>query len=515
MVQYREILRLRSLGYSQRSIEASVGSSHQTVGSVLSEAKAQHISWPLDDDITDAMLEKLLGSASHATHDKAYAVPDYEYIHKELSKKGVTLTLLWEEYCTKCRANGETPYMSTQFGDNYRRWARITKATMRISHKPGDVMQVDWAGGTIPYYDPITGDEYKAYLFVAALPCSCYIYVEACEDMKQENWLMCHVHAYEYFGGVTRILVPDNLKTGVILNTRHEVRLNESYREMAQHYGTAIVPTRVRKPQDKGLVEKSVGFTTTWITAALRNEKFFSFSEVRNAVAERLEVINTKPFQKRPGSRRDAYLEEEKAFMQPLPRHPYEPSVWKMGTVGNDYLVSDGLNKYSVPFSLIGEKVDIRITKNVVEVFHKGSRVASHERLKELHIQPIVNKDHMPEAHRRYLEYTDDEFIEWAQSVGASTLCVVKHFLSVGDIPEQGYKHCASLMKLCTKYGNYRLENACERLLSFSSSPSIRNISTLLKNYGGALMKGSSDSSGEKYAITRGAAYWGKDGDEK
>lgn len=152
------------------------------------------------------------------------------------------------------------------------------------THKPGDTMQVDWAGGTIPYYDSITGEEYKAYLFVAALPCSSYLYVEACTDMKQESWLMCHVHDYEYFGGVTRVLVPDNLKTGVTANTRYETQLNESYRELAEYYGTAIVPARVRKPQDKGLVEKSVGFSTTWITAALRERKFFSFAEAREAV---------------------------------------------------------------------------------------------------------------------------------------------------------------------------------------------------------------------------------------
>ena len=184
---------------------------------------------------------------------------------------------------------------------------------------------------------------------------------------------MCHVHAYEYFGGVTRVLVPDNLKTGVTSNTRYETQLNESYRELAEYYGTAIVPARVRKPQDKGLVEKSVGFSTTWITAALREHKFFSFAEVRNAVAERLEVINTKPFQKRPGSRREAYLAEEKEFMLPLPKRRYEPSVWKQQTVGNDYLISDGLNKYSVPFDLIGEQVQIRLTKDMVEVISKAA----------------------------------------------------------------------------------------------------------------------------------------------
>ena len=165
-------------------------------------------------------------------------------------------------------------------------------------------MQVDWAGGIIPYFDSITGEEYKAHLFVAALPCSSYLYVEACTDIKQENWLMWHVHAYEYFGGVTKVLIPDNLKTGVTANTRYETQLNENYRELVEYYGTAIVPARVRKPQDKGLVERSVGFSTTWITAALREQKFFSFAEVKDAVSERLVIINTKPFQKRPGSRR-------------------------------------------------------------------------------------------------------------------------------------------------------------------------------------------------------------------
>ena len=338
MTNYRKILELYSQGYSQRSIESSVRNSHQTVRAVIDQAAKLNVTWPLEEDVTNEMLDELF--YGKRTNDPSpYAVIDFDYIQRKLSKKGVTLTLLWQEYCERAYANGETPYMSTQFGDKYRRWARITKATMRVTHKPGDVMQVDWAGGTIPYFDSITGEEYKAYLFVAALPCSSYLYVEACTDMEQENWLMCHVHAYEYFGGVTRVLVPDNLKTGVTANTRYETQLNESYRELAEYYGTAIVPARVRKPQDKGLVERSVGFSTTWITAALREQKFFSFAEVKDAVSERLEIINTKPFQKRPGSRREAYLSEEKEFMLPLPKRPYEPSVWKQQTVGNDYLI--------------------------------------------------------------------------------------------------------------------------------------------------------------------------------
>lgn len=512
MINYREILRLHSLGYSQRRIESSVRSSHQTVKSVLEKAKAQGISWPLEDDVTNAMLDELL-SGKEQKSDSPYTEPDFAYIHKELSKKGVTLTLLWQEYCDKCRANGQQPYMSTQFGDKYRRWARVTKATMRITHKPGDAMQVDWAGETIPYYDAATGEEYKAYLFVAALPCSCYIYVEACGDMKQENWLLCHVHAYEYFGGVARLLIPDNLKTGVIANTRYETRLNESYRELAEYYGAAIVPARVRKPQDKSIVEKSVGFSTTWITAAMRERKFFSLAEVKEAVAERLEIINTTPFQKRPGNRREAYFSEEKEFMLPLPSVPYEPAVWKQATVRNDYLISDGQNKYSVPYDLIGEQVQLRLTKNTVEIFFKGERVASHQRLTAFQTQPVVKPEHMPEKHRRFLRYNADDFRLWAKSIGDSAERVVEYFLKSGSSQEQGYKSCVALMKYAENYGKERLERACEGMLEISTVPSIRTIAIFLKNGKEPERKTTSPTDGEKYGITRGAAYFKKGGD--
>lgn len=514
MKNYREILRLQALGYSQRNIAAGAKVSRNTVSDVLVRAEELHITWPLDDDVTNETLDELFHD-SRKNSPTPYAVINYEYIYRELSKKGVTLTLLWQEYCETAYANGETPYMSTQFGDKYRRWARVTKATMRVTHKPGDTMQVDWAGGTIPYYDSVTGEEYKAYLFVAALPCSSYLYVEACTDMKIENWLMCHVHAYSYFGGVTRILVPDNLKTGVTANTRYETQLNQSYQELAEYYGTAIVPARVRKPQDKGLVEKSVGFSTTWITAALRDCKFFSFSEVQKAVAERLEFINTKSFQKRPGCRREAYLAEEKEFMLPLPKYPYEPSVWKQQTVGNDYLISDGLNKYSVPFDLIGEQVQIRLTRDLVEVYFKGSRMTSHKRLEKFSVKPVVKPEHMPDNHRKYLDFNADEFKVWAKNVGASTEKIVRYFLSSGNAEEQGYKSCVSLTKLEKRYGKRKLEGACERMLAFSSSPSVRTIATLLKNDKPSADDASKPDNSNKYGITRGAAYWKKGGDEK
>lgn len=511
MVDYKAILRLNSEKLSLRQIAARVGNSDHTVKNVIDTAAKNGVAWPIEDDVTNQELEKLLFPDRMVSKNVMYAEPDYSYIHKELSKKGVTLTLLWNEYCERCRANGAIPYMSTQFCDKYRRWAKVTKATMRINHKPGETMQVDWAGGTIPYYDSVTGEEFKAYLFVAVLPCSGIIYVEACNDMKQENWLMCHVHAYEYFGGVTRILVPDNLKTGVTANTRYETQLNESYRELAEHYGTAIVPARVRHPQDKGLVERSVGFSTTWITAAMRERKFFSIAEVKEAVAERLEFINNKPFQKLPGCRTEAYLNEEKEFMLPLPATPYEPAIWLQSKVGNDYLISDGKNKYSVPFDLIGEKVQIRLTRNTVEVFFKGSRMTSHKRLDVCRMKPVIKTDHMPENHKKYLSYNADEFMNWAKDIGKSVLDVVESFLSIGDVPEQGYKSCISLMKLCERYGKKKLISVCERILCITSAPKIRNIASLLKSDGNNDVQ-EKESSDEKYGITRGAAYYSRKG---
>ena len=254
------------------------------------------------------------------------------------------------------------------------------------------------------------------------------------------------MHAYNYFGGVTRLLVPDNLKTGITKNTRYETVLNRTYQEMAEYYHTAIVPARVRHPQDKSHAEGGVKFASTWILAALRDRKFFSVEEVKTAVAEKLEELNDRHFRKRPGSRREAYLEEEKEFMRPLPSEPYEAAIWSPDLkVGNDYLVSDGLNKYSVPYDLIGEKVNLRLTPHTVEVFFRGSRVAVHARSKVFRRDPVVKPEHMPVEHRMYLGYNEKEFTDWANTVGASTAAVVKYFLTSGKEAEQGYKYCASL----------------------------------------------------------------------
>lgn len=294
MVYYREILRLDYENCSLRSIAASIQSSHHTVSGMLKAAKEKHIEWPLEDTVTNAQLEEILFPDKYYLLSN-YLMPDFEHIHKELAKPGVTLTLLWTEYVHKCEACGKRLYMTTQFGDKYRAWAKITKATMRISHKPGDVMEVDWAGSTRSFQDPVTRESYTVYLFVAALPCSCFTYAEACTDMKTENWLACHVHAYEYFGGVTRLLIPDNLKTGVTKNTRCETVLNRNYHELAEYYSTAVVSARVKRPKDKPHAEGTVKFASTWIIASLRNERFFRFEDVRSDIAAKLEELSDSP----------------------------------------------------------------------------------------------------------------------------------------------------------------------------------------------------------------------------
>lgn len=517
MVNYKEILYRLSLNQSQRQIRNSVHCSDNTIRAVQQAAKDRNLTWPLSDDVTNAELEQLLFPNKHKASSQ-YAEPDYPYIHRELARSGVTLSLLWEEYCAKCQETGQKPYMSTQFGERYRRWARITGATMRIQHKPGDAMQVDWAGDTIPIQDPVTGEQSAAYLFVAVLPCSYYTYAEACDDMKTENWLNCHVHAFDYFGGVARLLIPDNCKTATLSNTRYDVILNRSYQELAEHYGTAIVPARVCKPRDKSAAEASVRFAETWIVAALRDRKFFSLQELNEAVAEKQDELNSRPFKQMAGCRRSAYLEEEKPYMLPLPASAFEPAVWSVAKVANDYLVADGRNKYSVPYNLIGERVDIRVTKTTVEVFYHGSRVASHRRLQTRQRDPLMKREHMPPEHQKYLTYNADEFSRWAMSVGPMTEKVADHFLKSGKAAEQGYKACASLSKLEQRYGKQRLEAACGKALAYSTAPSLRTIASILKNGLDKPDKAESQTAQSKansYGITRGAAYFRKGGDHE
>ena len=509
MIDYREIIRLKNLKFSNVAIANSLCCSRNTVSEVLKLAESHSLEWPIPETLTNKDIEQLFYPGRGTNEGRR--LPDYEYIYNELAKPGVTLSLLWAEYCAKCEAEHTIPYQHTQFNEKYHAYAASKKATLRIKRKPGETMEVDWIGDTLKVYDSANCCEIPAYIFVAVLPCSLYGYAEAFPDMKSNHWIEAHVHAYSFFGGVTRILVPDHLKTGVIKNTRTELILNRSYHEMAEHYGTAIIPARPVKPKDKPNAEGTVKVLETWILAALRNRKFFTFQELNKAIHKKLEEFNAKPFQKKKGSRLSAFLEEERDFLMPLPASPYETAVWSTATIQPDYLITVGNCKYSVPYEFIGKKAE-----NSIEVFYHGDRIASHVR-KMYAPEPIYLPEHMPENHRKFLEYNTESFLDWVKSMGHSTHLVIKHFLFMHKVEQQGYKSCASLMKLADRYGTDRLENACAKALSYTPNPSLKNISTILKNGQDKVVLTSesarvSNKESLKYGITRGASYY-KGGD--
>lgn len=331
MTNYREVLRLAEMGFSQKQIAESVGVTRQTVSTIIRRAEDLGLRFGNVSELSDRELSQKLMPRNTAAR-LAFKMPDYEMVHRELQKPGVTLMLMWQEYVLKCNTSGELPYQETQFRKYYHDWAAETKATMHINRKPGELMEVDWAGATAKITDNITGNDINAYIFVAVLPYSGYGYVEAFWDMTQSSWIAGHANAYEYFGGVARILVPDNLKTGVIKHTKSEIILNRTYQEMAEHYGTAIIPTRVRMPKDKATVEGTVGIISTFILAAIRNDKFFSLAELNETIRKRLHDYNHKPFQRKDGSRAGMFS-DERQFLLLLPKNAYELSDWRVATV--------------------------------------------------------------------------------------------------------------------------------------------------------------------------------------
>lgn len=510
MTRYREILRLYEQGISRIDIATCCGCSRNTVSSVLRHAREAGLSWKSVQELSDERISQLLfGERSDQPGQRKQ--PDFERIHRELAKSGVTMSLLWHEYCGECRASGDIPFMYTQFCKLYREYATVSKATMHIERKPGEKLEVDWAGQTLPVIDSVAGTEAKAYLFVATLPCSGYTYVEAFMNQKLENWINAHMGAYNFFGGVTRILVPDNLKTGVQKTSEGLATLNRTYQEMAEHYATCVIPARVRKPKDKPGVEKAVGIASTWIIAALRNQQFFSVSELNIAIREKLTEFNEKPFQKKPGSRRDAFF-EEKGFLLPLPRNRYELSSWRVAVVGHNYCVAVDRMYYSVPFAYIKREVEIRMTRNVVEVFHDGCRISSHPRLHGKPGQYRVIPEHMPESHRIYHDWNEDQLRSWAHECGPSVAEVAEEWFRSQTIKEQAHRLCSALFRLADKYSALRLDDACCRALSYTRNPSLKTIQSILKTGYDKLEKErpQAPKNASEHGFTRGAAYYGE-----
>ncbi|MDR1893041.1 MAG: IS21 family transposase [Oscillospiraceae bacterium] len=510
MTDYREILRLAEMGLSRTSIGEALGYSRNTIADVLRRAQIKEVEMPVPESIGDRELADLL--FPEKAKDQNQRMPDYEMVHKELGKKGVTLTLLWVEYCTVCRQTGEIPYAYTQFRVYYHRFVQTSKATMHLNHKPGENMEVDWAGITAAVVDRLTGETAPASVFVATLPCSGYSYVEAFLSQNQESWTTAHIHAFEFFGGTPRILTPDNLKTGVDKSNWRTPTINKSYNELAEHYGCAVLPARVRKPKDKSSVEGTVGIISSWVIASLRNRTFFSLADLNEAIFEKLAAFNEKPFQKKLGCRLTAFMEDEKEYLQPLPKERYELAMWKKLTPGFNYHIEVDKSFYSVPYEYIKQEMDVRLTAATVEVFFGNLRVCSHPRHhgRPGHYQTIP--EHMPEKHKTYTEWNAERFLAWAKSIGANTNVVIGAILSSHKIEQQGYRACIGVLKLADRHGAKRLEAACEKALTYTPSPSYKNIDAILKSGSDkqTAQKPAEKQVDESHSFIRGAEYYGR-----
>ena len=428
-------------------------------------------------------------------------------------KAGVNLRLLWVEYCTACRLANEQPLMYSQFCYHYQKYAETKRATMHISHKPGDQIEVDWAGQTASLVSNETGEIIPVYIFIGVLSFSLCAYVEGFLAQDQGCWIAAHVNMFQYFSGVTRMLVPDNLKTGVEKTDWYSPDINKVYHEMAEYYDTAVMPARVRKPKDKPGVEGTVGNVSTWIIAALRHRKFFTLAELNKSVRELLEDFNQGEFQKKSGSRFSIFLEQEKPFLLPLPKTPFELATWKIATVQLNYHIAVDKMNYSVPYEYIKRKVDVRITRLVIEVFYNRQRVCSHPRLYGYPGQYSTTLEHMPPDHQAYVQWNAERFVSWSRRIGANTEITVRAILASHKIEQQGYKSCLGLIKLADKYSVSRVESACQKALFYTANPSYKIVKAILATGQDRIAEEPVSVKPEhaaEHSFTRGADYYGR-----
>ena len=477
MRRIKEVLRMKfALGMSERQIASACSMARSTVAEYIKRATKAGVNWPLPEDQDEAQLEQRLFPKPVSIPSHARPQPDFQTIHNELrSHKSVTLQLLWEEY-KKSNAAG---YQYSQFCDLYRAWARKVDLVLRQPHRAGERLFVDYAGQKVPIVDSTTGETSGASIFVAVMGASNYTYAEGSARQDLMSWITSHIRAFEYFGGCPAVLIPDNPKVGVIRPCWYEPGLNPTYEEMAVHYGVAVMPARPGKPRDKAKVEAGVLIVERWILAALRKRTFFSIAELNGAIWELVERLNQHPFRKLPGNRAEMFASLDRPALRPLPSERYSFADWKPARVNIDYHVELDRHFYSVPYSLVGQKVDLRYSGTTVEVLHRGVRVASHARSYQAGAATTVN-EHRPKSHQRYLSWTPSRVLEWASRAGSSTRAVADSIMKSRRYPEQGYRSCLGLIRLGDRFGRDRLEAACSRALKFQAC-SYKRVKSILE----------------------------------
>ena len=477
MRKIKEVLRLKlECTLSNRQIAESCSISHSTVADYLLRAKLAGLSWPVGPGLDDAAIENLLFPVTQSRMPADRQMPEMGYLYQEMKKKSVTLQLLWYEYK---QANPDG-YQYSQFCNLYRQWVKKLDVTLRQEHRAGEKLFVDYAGQTVPIVERKTGEIIEAQIFVATLGASSYTFAEASISQDLPSWIKSHVHAFEFFGGVAQILVPDNLKSGVTHPCRYEPDINPTYQDLAEHYDTTVIPARVKKPKDKAKVESAVLVSERWILAALRNYSFFSLAELNQLIGQKLEQLNNRSFQKLDSTRRKLFETIDKPALKPLAHRRYEYAEWKKARVNIDYHIEIDRHYYSVPYQLVRKQLDVRLSSSTVEVLFKNKRVASHKRS---YRQGgfITLREHMPKSHQRYLHWTPSRIIKWAGKNGPNTQELITHILESRVHPEQGFRSSLGIMRLAKRYCPKRLEKACARALAIKAF-SYKSVESILKN---------------------------------
>jgi transposase len=476
MRKIRDVLRLSAAGMSKRQIAASLGMSATAAGECIRRGRRAGVGWPLPEGLTDETLEVRLYPPPMVAAKDRRPQPDWAAVHCELRRPGVTLQLMWEEH----RAVHPGGFGYSRYCELYRAFEARLSPTMRQSHVAGERLFVDYAGTTLEVIDGTTGEAMTAQLFVAVLGASSYTYAEATWSQGLSDWIGSHTRTFAFFGGVTAMVVSDNLRSGITKACFYEPQVNRTYAEMAAHYDTAIVPARPYRPRDKAKVEVAVQVATRFIIAKLRNRQFFSLSALNTAIAEQVTQINNRVSRYLGASRRALFEHVERSALKPLPAEPYVFAQWKECRVGLDYHVEIDKHYYSVPHQLLREKVWARITTRTIEVFHRGKRVAAHVRSSS-NRQHTTVREHMPSSHRRYADWTPERLKRQAGEIGRNTSALVAIVLRERTHPEQGFRASIGILRLAKTYGRERLEAACGRALEIGAR-SYSSVNSILKN---------------------------------
>jgi len=464
MRKIREVLRLTATGVTARRVARIVGIARSTVADCLERAAAAGLAWPLPDHLDEAELTRRLYPPPPPRPD-APPVPVWAAVQSELSRKGVTLMLLWQEY----KAATPDGYQYSRFCDLYREWAATQDVVLRQTHAPGDKLFVDYAGPTVDVVDPATGEARAAQVFVAVLGHSSYTYAEATWTQTAPDWLGAHVRTFEFLGGVPAATVPDNLKPGVTKAHRYDPDLNPGYQELAEHYGVTVLPARVRKPRDKAKVESGVLLVERWILARLRKQTFFSLAELNQAIRALVIELNARPFQKREGSRASVFEAADRPALKPLPARAYEYATWKKAKVHLDYHVEVDRRYYSVPHRFVGKTVEVRLAGTTMEVFHRGQRIAVHTR-SQIKGSFTTNGAHRPQRHQAVVDLTHERLLRQAEGIGPATVAVLQAQLHIRKHPEYALRSCLGILRLARDFSPAKLEAACTRALSLKST---------------------------------------------